>query len=101
MKQLIPIIITVALIAAMIIICMPKPPEDNTATTDVANIINSDSTTNDKNGSRFERISYDWTTGNDIVYDKYTKVMYTQSPHNGMLTVIIDENGKPMLYKGE
>lgn len=101
MKQLIPIIITVALIAAMIIICMPKSPENNTATADVANIINSDSTANDKNDSRFKRISYDWATGNDIVYDKYTKVMYTQSYRTGMLTAIIDENGKPVLYKGE
>lgn len=97
MKQLAVTVINVALTAAIIImifVCAPKPPEDNTATTDVANITHSD-------GSRFERISYDWTTGNDIVYDKYTKVMYTQSPHNGMLTVIIDENGKPVLYKGE
>lgn len=97
MKQLVVTVINVALTAAIIImifVCAPKPPEDNTATPDIANITHSDD-------SRFERISYDWTTGNDIVYDKYTKVMYTQSPHNGMLTVIIDENGKPMLYKGE
>lgn len=97
MKQLAVTVINVALTAAIIImifICAPKPPEDNAATTDVANITHSDD-------SRFKRIDYDWTTGNDIVYDKYTKVMYTQSPRNGMLTVIIDENGKPMLYKGE
>lgn len=97
MKQLAVTVINVALTAAIIImifICAPKSPEDNAAATDVANITHSDD-------SRFKRIDYDWTTGNDIVYDKYTKVMYTQSSRNGMLTVIIDENGKPMLYKGE
>ncbi len=97
MKQLAVTVINVALTAAIIImifVCAPKPPEDNTATPDVANITHSDN-------SRFERISYDWATGNDIMYDKYTKVMYVQSYRTGMLTAIIDENGKPVLYKGE
>lgn len=40
------------------------------------------------------------TTGfdSDIVYDKETKVMYVVS-RTGTFTVMVDENGKPLLYK--
>jgi hypothetical protein len=34
----------------------------------------------------------------DIVYDKETKVMYVVS-RTGTFTVMVDENGKPLLYK--
>lgn len=33
----------------------------------------------------------------DIVYDKETKVMYVVS-RTGTFTVMVDENGKPLLY---
>lgn len=102
MKQLIISIITVALITIPIsLILALKPSEDNTATADVAIITSDDGTTNNGNDRRFERIDYDWVTGSDIVYDRYTKVMYIQARKSGALTVIVDENGKPILYKGE
>ena len=39
-----------------------------------------------------------------IVYQKETKVMYAvsdQSYGEGVFTLLVDENGDPMLYKGE
>lgn len=102
MKQLIITIITVALITIPISLILALSPKDeNTATADVAIITSDDDTTNNGNDRRFKRIDYDWETGSDIMYDKYTKVMYVQARRSGALTVIVDENGKPVLYKGE
>lgn len=41
--------------------------------------------------------------GYKIVYHKETKVMYAvaDSYARGVFTLLVDENGKPMLYKGE
>ena len=36
-----------------------------------------------------------------ILVDKETKVCYLQSNYWGGLTVLVDENGKPILYEGE
>ena len=39
-----------------------------------------------------------------VVYDKDTMVMYTVSEgkyNSGNLTLLVDENGKPLLYQGE
>jgi hypothetical protein len=38
-----------------------------------------------------------------IVYDKETKVMYlvVNIYNGGGVTVLVDENGKPLLYEGE
>lgn len=40
-----------------------------------------------------------------VVYHKETKVMYAVSSNyshnNGVVTLLVDENGKPLLYKGE
>lgn len=35
-----------------------------------------------------------------IMYDKETKVMYSVSK-DGVFTVLVDENGNPVTYKGE
>lgn len=41
--------------------------------------------------------------GYKIVYHKETKVMYAIADGyaEGVFTLLVDENGKPMLYKGE
>lgn len=53
----------------------------------------------------FVYVRYDRTLGCNIVYDNSTKVMYAaadRSDYNrGSLTVLVDENGKPKLYKGK
>lgn len=36
-----------------------------------------------------------------VVYDQDTKVMYVVSLRSGYFTLLVDENGKPKLYKGE
>lgn len=36
-----------------------------------------------------------------IWVDKETKVCYLQSYYHSGLTVLVDENGKPILYEGE
>ena len=40
----------------------------------------------------------------DVIYHKKTKVMYTVSNSNanrGNLTLLVDADGKPLLYEGE
>ena len=42
--------------------------------------------------------------GFDVVYDKYTKVMYSVASYGsgtGQLTLLVDENGDPLLYNPE
>lgn len=52
----------------------------------------------------FVHVRYDITLDCDIVYDNSTKVMYAVSHsgyNKGTVTVLVDENGKPKLYKGK
>lgn len=56
----------------------------------------------DSYNTYFIRISEEY--GGDIVYDSRTGVQYWRSygAHNyGTLTVLIDADGKPLIYKGE
>lgn len=46
---------------------------------------------------RFIKIQ-DWNN-NFVVYDKETKVQYFV--FSGGITVLVDQNGKPLLYEGE
>lgn len=42
--------------------------------------------------------------GFDVVYDRYTKVMYSVASYGsgtGQLTLLVDENGDPLLYNPE
>ena len=42
--------------------------------------------------------------GFDVVYDKYTMVMYSVATYGsgtGQLTLLVDENGAPLLYNPE
>ena len=51
---------------------------------------------------RFIYVSRDYNC--DIVYDRYTGVMYSVSScayNNGDYTVLVDADGKPLLYEGE
>lgn len=56
-------------------------------------------------GDRFV-ITKEWTTGNTVyveMYDKNTKVMYVyiKLSKSGGLQVLVDENGKPLLWGEE
>ena len=56
-------------------------------------------------GDRFV-ITKEWTTSNTVyveMYDKTTKVMYVyiKLSESGSLQVLVDENGKPLLWEGE
>lgn len=44
--------------------------------------------------NRFESI------GNRVVYDKETKVEYVKGPY-GRMCVLVDEDGKPLIYNDE
>lgn len=46
--------------------------------------------------SRFETVSYG--VGSKIIYDKETKVEYVVGSF-GKMTVLVDEDGKPLLYQ--
>lgn len=49
--------------------------------------------------TRFEIVEDNY--GFDVVYDKYTKVMYSVASYGsgtGQLTLLVDENGDPLLY---
>lgn len=55
-----------------------------------------------KTSDMFEYIGYNSEANAEIVYDTETKVMYTISdiPYNkGTMTLLVDENGKPKLWK--
>lgn len=49
---------------------------------------------------RFIELGYQCIDGQDcyILYDKETRVMYVSK--GGTLTVMVDENGQPLLYDG-
>lgn len=52
----------------------------------------------------FVYVRYDRTLDCNIVYDNSTKVMYAVGKlcyDRGIMTVLVDENGKPKLYKGK
>ena len=56
----------------------------------------------DSYNTYFVRISSEW--GGSIVYDSRTGVQYWRSEgtyNSGTLTVLIDADGKPLIYKGE
>lgn len=56
----------------------------------------------DSYNTYFIRISSEY--GGDIVYDSRTGVQYWRSNgsyNHGTLTVLIDTDGKPFIYKGE
>lgn len=48
--------------------------------------------------SRFETVSYG--VGSKIIYDKETKVEYVVGSF-GKMTVLVDKDGKPLIYEGE
>ena len=41
-----------------------------------------------------------WASSYLVVYHKNTKVMYTKS-ENGVFTLLVDADGRPMIWKGE
>ena len=46
----------------------------------------------------------EWYGDYQIIYDKYTKVMYSVSDggyNEGVLTLLVDADGKPLLYTEE
>ena len=56
----------------------------------------------DSHNTYFIRISSEY--GGDIVYDSRTGVQYWRSSgayNYGSLTVLLDTDGKPLIYKGE
>lgn len=56
----------------------------------------------DSYNTYFVRISSEY--GGDIVYDSRTGVQYWRSDgqyNHGTLTVLLDADGKPLIYKGE
>ena len=56
----------------------------------------------DSYNTYFIRVSEEY--GGDIVYDSRTGVQYWRSNgayNHGTLTVLIDADGKPLIYKGE
>lgn len=56
----------------------------------------------DSYNTYFIRISVEY--GGDIVYDSRTGVQYWRSGgsyNSGTLTVLLDADGKPLIYKGE
>lgn len=56
----------------------------------------------DSYNTYFIKISSEY--GGDIVYDSRTGVQYWRSEgayNHGTLTVLIDADGKPLIYKGE
>lgn len=55
-----------------------------------------------KTNDMFEYTGYSPEANSEIVYDTETKVMYSISdePYNrGRMTLLVDENGKPKLWK--
>ena len=55
-------------------------------------------------GDRSRMVIVEETVAYCIVYDKYTKVMYAVSCgcyNAGTFTLLVDVNGKPLLYTGE
>ena len=56
----------------------------------------------DSYNTYFVRISSEWA--GDVVYDSRTGVQYWRSNgdyNRGTLTVLLDADGKPLIYKGE
>lgn len=56
----------------------------------------------DSYSTYFVRISHE--SGGDIVYDSRTGVQYWRSDgayNYGTLTILLDADGKPLIYKGE
>ena len=56
----------------------------------------------DSYNTYFVRISSEW--GGSIIYDSRTGVQYWRSEgayNNGTITVLLDADGKPLIYKGE
>ena len=52
-----------------------------------------------KTSDMFEYVGYSSEANSEIVYDKETKVMYAVFSNRSM-TLLVDENGKPKLWKG-
>lgn len=55
-----------------------------------------------KTSNMFEYIGYSSDARSEIVYDTETKVMYALSEeayNRGTMTLLVDENGKPKLWK--
>lgn len=52
-----------------------------------------------KTSNMFEYIGYSSEAHSEIVYDTETKVMYAVHSNRSM-TLLVDENGKPKLWKG-
>ena len=52
-----------------------------------------------KTSNMFEYIGYSSEVHSEIVYDTETKVMYAVLSNRSM-TLLVDENGKPKLWKG-
>lgn len=50
------------------------------------------------------KVIVEWYGDYQIIYDKYTKVMYSVSDggyNEGVLTLLVDADGKPLLYTEE
>lgn len=88
-KAIISLIVIVLIILAGLILKDITIPTSNAVSTD--------------NGERFVVIEKrDWLYY--VVYDKETKVQYTisiGSYNQGTFTLLVDKDGKPLLYKGE
>lgn len=52
-----------------------------------------------KTSDMFEYVGYSREANSEIVYDAETKVMYAVLSNRSM-TLLVDENGKPKLWKG-
>lgn len=55
-----------------------------------------------KTSDMFEYIGYSSEANSEIVYDTETKVMYARSEaayNKGTMILLVDENGKPKLWK--
>lgn len=66
----------------------------------ISSCVSSEAST--KVNDMFEYIGYSPEANSEIVYDTETKVMYAISdePYNrGIMTLLVDENGKPKLWK--
>lgn len=64
--------------------------------------VNSTDEISDRIGNMFVRMGWNSCLDSGIVYDTETKVMYAISdmPYNkGTMTLLVDENGKPKLWK--
>lgn len=64
--------------------------------------VNGTDETSDRIDNMFVRVGWNGCLDAGIVYDTETKVMYAKSEaayNKGTMTLLVDENGKPKLWK--